>query len=296
MCCCCVIGLRPMHNDLFPQPSDLSADRLLRDRVAEAIVRKCGGSGAVAERIGAILRQAYDEVIDMPRTGRWSIAQLEKTEKTYIGTKVEILVRHMLGAAKGNKLDLSIDGVEVDIKNSVGTSWSIPEEALGEVCLGILGDDKAGRFSVGVFIPRGELLNEGRNRDRKGTLSRAGRQEVRWLSENALMPPNVFEKMPASVREEILNPDVGGTERLSRFLCANPYKELTRNLVLSIAQQRDPMKRLRKNGGVRDVLMEKGFRLLSGRDDRNELDVLGLQIAPDSFVCVPVALDIPKRA
>lgn len=232
----------------------------------------------------------------MPRTGRWSIEQLEKTEKTYIGTKVEILVRHMLGAPKGSKLDLSIDGVEVDIKNTVGTTWSIPEEALGEVCLGILGDDKTARFSVGVFVPRNELLNEGRNRDRKRTLSRAGRQEVHWLAENALMPPNVFERMPSTVREEVLDPDVGGTERLSRFLCANPYQELTRSLVLSIAQQRDPMKRLRKNGGVRDVLMEKGFRLLSGRDDKNELDVLGLQIAQDSFVCIPIALDTAKRA
>ena len=39
------------------------------------------------------LREALDEVIDTPRTGRFTLSQLEKTEKTYIGTKVEILVR-----------------------------------------------------------------------------------------------------------------------------------------------------------------------------------------------------------
>lgn len=71
---------------------------------------------------GNLLRAALDEVIDMPRTGRFSLDQLEKTEKTYIGTKVEIIFRDIFKLQKGNKLDLLIDGLEVDVKNTIGNA------------------------------------------------------------------------------------------------------------------------------------------------------------------------------
>lgn len=58
--------------------------------------------------MGQLIRQAYDEVVDMPRTRRWSLGQLASTEKTYVGTKVEILVQHWLGLDRGINLDLSI--------------------------------------------------------------------------------------------------------------------------------------------------------------------------------------------
>ncbi|MBK8006821.1 MAG: hypothetical protein IPK12_23875 [Gemmatimonadetes bacterium] len=51
--------------------------------------------------LGDIVRQAIDEVVDGPRTGRWDIDQLTKTEKTYIGTKVEIIVRNELDLDAG---------------------------------------------------------------------------------------------------------------------------------------------------------------------------------------------------
>ncbi|MFN8151440.1 MAG: NaeI family type II restriction endonuclease [Solirubrobacterales bacterium] len=40
---------------------------------------------------GGVIRQSIDEVLDGPRTGRWGFEQLEKTEKTYVGTKIEIV-------------------------------------------------------------------------------------------------------------------------------------------------------------------------------------------------------------
>ena len=73
-----------------------------------------------------LFRQAVDEVIDAPRTNRFTIGELEKTEKTYLGTKVEILLRDFLKLPKGKILDLSVDGVEVDIKNTMQRAWTIP--------------------------------------------------------------------------------------------------------------------------------------------------------------------------
>jgi len=68
--------------------TDISVDPQLQV-VATALLGISGFKRIVAKE----LRRALDEVIDGPRTGRYSVEQLEKTEKTYIGTKVEILIR-----------------------------------------------------------------------------------------------------------------------------------------------------------------------------------------------------------
>ena len=84
----------------------------------------------LTQEIPQIIRRAIDEVIDAPRTNRFILSETEKTEKTYLGTKIEILLRAYLGLPKGNVLDLSIAGVETDIKNTMGSNWTIPMEAL----------------------------------------------------------------------------------------------------------------------------------------------------------------------
>jgi len=47
---------------------------------------------SMSERFGSAIRQSFDEVFDGQRTGRYSLPQLSKVEKTYIGTKVEIVI------------------------------------------------------------------------------------------------------------------------------------------------------------------------------------------------------------
>jgi len=79
-----------------------------------------------AARFGAAIRQSIDEVLDGPRTGRWAFTQLEKTEKTYVGTKLEIVVRTSLGLEPGAVLDLDIEGEPVDIKWGMNSGWQIP--------------------------------------------------------------------------------------------------------------------------------------------------------------------------
>src|SRR5216684_4038154 len=87
------------------------------------------------EVFGAAIRRAIDEVLDGPRTGRFLVSQLEATEKTYIGTKIEIVVRSSLGLKREGPLDTLVVGHTVDIKWSATQGWMIPTEALGELCL-----------------------------------------------------------------------------------------------------------------------------------------------------------------
>jgi len=58
-----------------------------------------------------------------------TLGETEKTEKTYLGTKIEILIRKFFKFPKG-LLDLHIEGHDVDIKNTVGGNWMIPTEAI----------------------------------------------------------------------------------------------------------------------------------------------------------------------
>ena len=63
------------------------------DPVLEAVTQRLEGFAGpdVVATFGHAIRQSIDEVLDGPRTGRWGFEQLEKTEKTYVGTKLEIV-------------------------------------------------------------------------------------------------------------------------------------------------------------------------------------------------------------
>lgn len=77
-------------------PPGLPDEKILKD-LEHAILKNVGGIEALKEEFPKMIRKSLDEVIDTPRTGRLTIDQIEKTEKTYIGTKVEILFRNMIG-------------------------------------------------------------------------------------------------------------------------------------------------------------------------------------------------------
>ena len=126
-------------------------------------------------RFGAAIRRSLDEVVDGQRTGRYSIDELSKVEKTYIGTKVEILVQAEFGLQEGLRMDYSVAGHEVDAKWSKNHGgWMIPREAIGELCLCLTADDE-GQSSgwawcgplAGVFGRQGTKI-ERRNSTKTG--------------------------------------------------------------------------------------------------------------------------------
>lgn len=77
-----------------------------------------GGQDRLEEKLRSFFRSAIDEVIDTSRSGRFYFKQLEKTEKTYLGTKFEILLRDWLQVPKGVRMDLLVGGREVDVKST----------------------------------------------------------------------------------------------------------------------------------------------------------------------------------
>ena len=248
--------------------------------------------GCLESIFGELLRQALDEVIDMRRTRRFSIDELEKTEKTYIGTKVEILLRSYFSLEKGRLLDLLIAGIEVDVKNTVGSTWMIPREAINHICILLQPNDDQSAFNVGLIICRDRALTAGSNQDSKRSVSAAGKREILWLIYDGRLPKNFFLHIQSSQRESILSLR-NDTERLAAMFMVFQGEVLARELVEAVASQSDYMKRLRRNGGARDILDREGFKLMWGGNlsDREKLEFLGYQgITKKHFVCLPISM------
>jgi hypothetical protein len=267
------VPLRPEHPD-FP---------VLKPLVA-ALLRAAGGMSNLAQDVPQLIRKAIDEVIDAPRTNRFTLSETEKTEKTYLGTKIEILLRAHLKLPKGRILDLAVGGVETDIKNTMGGNWTIPMEAFGHPCLLIKENEKKATCSVGFIIARDEYLNPGQNRDAKRSFSVNGLQNAWWLLKDDPYPPNFWEAMPLKQRQMIMQAG-GGTARIAALFRAVQKRPISRLIVQAIAQQDDYMKRLRRNGGARDVLVREGIAILWGQADRSIISRLKLgPVGPDEFI------------
>ncbi len=240
------------------------------------------------ESFGQAIRQSIDEVLDGPRTGRWSLAQLAKTEKTYVGTKVEIVVRASLGLDPGTILDLDIDGQPVDIKWAMNSGWQIPQEAIGQLCLCIGGLEGLSRFQVGLVRCREELLNPGENRDRKRTLSAAGRAAMTLLVPSSPLPVNFVEQMDHAVRIAVTGEPTIQT-RVTKLFTLLPRTPIPRNAVATVARTTgDPLRRIRSDTRAGDPL--GGMRIFSAKYGNPVVEALGYpRLGRDEFMSIPKA-------
>lgn len=266
--------IKPEHPD-YPVLKTLEA----------ALLKGGGGLARIQQEVPQLIRRAIDEVIDAPRTGRQRLAQIEKTEKTYIGTKIEVLVRDFFGFPKG-LLDLDIDGQDVDIKNTIGNNWMIPNEAIGKPCILIAADETTAICQFGLIVCRLEYLSTGANRDAKRTISRDKFSNILWLLVNQPYPPNFWERVdPQAARRIMLGNS--GNERIIQLFREVQRQRVHRDIIAAVARQKDYMKRLRRNGGARDTLAREKIAVLSGHYDTGIIAQLGLgTIGPDEFIAV----------
>ena len=239
--------------------------------VLEFFLKKTG----FHEQAAITLRQALDEVIDGMRTGRWSIDALEKTEKTYIGTKVEILFKFDFDLPDGQKLDTRIEGEEVDIKCTVLRDWMIPSEAVGELCLLVRIDDLRSKFWIGLVRADPSLLRTGKNRDEKTSISSEGKKNIHWIIEGGQLPSNLLADLEPEIRETIFS-HRGGQARINELFRLVQNRIIPRVAIETVARQKDPMKRVRD---ARIALSREGILILGHQGNDPDLArKLGLPI------------------
>jgi len=260
----------------------LSDQKIIND-IERAILKNVGGMAGLEENFPKLIRRAIDEVIDTPRTGRLMLEQIEKTEKTYIGTKVEILFRSFIRFPKGI-LDLNVDGVDVDIKNTVTGNWMIPNEAVGKPCILIEADEDKAVCWLGIIVAHMESLTKGANRDQKRSISKEGRQNIRWLLEKYPYPANFWRGFEPKKAWKIFQHEHANA-RLEHLFRESLGRPIPRAVIEGVAQQKDYMKRLRKNGGARDILASEKIAILSGAYDKDLISRLGLPACgKDEFI------------
>ncbi len=266
-------------------------------RIEAEILRRAKGPEKFRATLPTLVRQALDDVIDNLRTGRRTVAELEKTEKAYIGTRVEILVRDYLDLPKG-KLDLRLDGLDVDIKNTIGNNWMIGAEILGMPCILVASDEGRHFCYFGIIIARPEYLTAKPNRDAKRGVNAAGFQHIYWMLREEPYPPSFWAGVEEEVAEHILDFEgCGGTERIRRLFTEVQRRPVPREVIAGVARQRDFMKRLRRNGGARDHLVKQGIALLSGNVHAGLIKELGLpQCESDEFISLSPETEVELEA
>ena len=200
----------------------------------------------MVERFGTAIRQSFDEVFDGQRTGRYCLPQLSKVEKTYIGTKVEIIVQAEFGLQRGRHMDYLVAGEEVDAKWSMKSGgWMIPNEAVGELCLCLTADDEKSIFSVGLIRAEEDRLRSSRNQDRKRRFSPDGLRAMSWLAHDSPLAENLLLHLPAELRAAILDYELSGQGRINQLFRLVQGRLIRREVVLTVAQQADGPKRVR---------------------------------------------------
>lgn len=229
-------------------------------------------------KLGELVVDALEFVLDPVRTGRTKIAELDNVEKTFIGLKVEHFVRDLLDAPKGIR-DLVLAGHDVDVKNTVRTPWAwmIPPETyrLEEPCLLIAASEDTRRAAMGLIVARDEYLGAP-NRDSKRGIRVGAHKDILWLASNVPWPSDRWEGIDMARFRE-LRKIKGGSKRAAQFFEENLQKPIHRSVVQALLfDQHDYMKRLRGNKGARDLLEPRGIALLSGMYDSEKIERLGM--------------------
>jgi hypothetical protein len=240
--------------------------------------------------IGVIIRDSIDRVVQTPKSGRRFYDDLEPTEKTYIGSCVEIDLRSKLQLGRGPKMDLLVAGHDTDVKFSrLFGGWMIPEEAYGKACILISADDSTSRFFAGIIIANVEYLRTGKNKDKKLGIKAAARANILWLFQSEPYPRNFWLDVPKDVIDRISN-GTSGNERMTTFVSEVLDRPFSRKIVEDVGAQDDFMRRIRADSqaknGTRDVLLKEGILVVHGHrtGTRAMMKKFGIDLRHDMFI------------
>jgi hypothetical protein len=113
-----------------------------------------------------VLRDTLDQLYDGQHSGRWAYEQVHKTEKTHMGTLVEINLHRRFGFGDDDATDYRIGGIEVDCKYSMSYGgWELPPESIDHLCLVITATDQSSSWTAGLIRVREGALRGRPNRD-----------------------------------------------------------------------------------------------------------------------------------
>jgi Restriction endonuclease NaeI len=256
---------------------DLPEDTDLPLSAVEAELHRLDPTGAA---VAGVLRDTFDQLYDGQHSGRWAYEQLRKTEKTHMGTLVEINLHRRFGFDDGDATDYRIAGVEVDCKYSMSYGgWELPPEAVGHICLLVTANDADASWTAGLIRVRETNLRGAANRDAKRQLTALSRPRIRELwPGHGRLAENLFLRLDPQVRRRIFAAP-SGQARTNELFRSVPRRIIRRAELATVAQQDDFMKRARGNGGARTHLRREGILVLGHQDGDPQIAfALGLPV------------------
>ncbi|MDG4668623.1 NaeI family type II restriction endonuclease [Mycobacterium sp. 236(2023)] len=241
------------------------------------------------DRVATVIRDTFDQLYDGQHTGRWNFADLHKTEKTHMGTLVEINLHREFDFEDGDKTDYRIADVEVDCKYSMKPfGWMLPPEVIGEIALLVSANDESSAWQAGLLRVTPENTRGTQNRDAKTSLSLVGRGRIRrlWVDHPGLAP-NLFHQLDAVTRDAIFAAKSArgsqhGQARVNELFRRVHGQIVRRAELATVAQQDDFMKRARGNGGARSALRAEGILVLGHQEN-------------DPLVARALGLPVPRK-
>lgn len=263
------------------------------------------------DRFRWTLRDSLDELLDGQRTGRWCYQQLTKTEKTYLGTAIEINLTKEFSIPDGIDLDWNIEGTDVDCKFSKDIGgWEIPMEMY--VCLDhgsrsgradhpalvVWMNDDENEWAAGLLRITDERLRwktengarvRGYNRDNKRRIGDGYLRSIFWLwgGLHGDLPTNLLLKLSLEDRGAILAAGLSGQARVNELFRRVPGRLINRQVVLAVGQQDDAPKRVRD---ARIALRKDGIIILGHSRSHSAISkALGLE-SPEKGAWMSVRL------
>ncbi|GAB3240899.1 hypothetical protein GCM10027456_07360 [Kineosporia babensis] len=244
---------------------------------------------SVRERFRWVLRDSLDELLDGQRTGRWSYGHLTKTEKSHLGTTVEVNLTKEFAIVDGSDLDWKVQGKELDCKFSKDFGgWEIPMEmykceAHAErsgkqdyPALLVWMSDDSSEWAVGLISVTDERLRwkkkkqgeepaRAYNRDNKRKIDPRAYKDIYWFwggIQNDL-PVNTLLNMDEITRSRIFSDETSGQRRVNELFVCMQGEIIRRPVVLTVGQQDDAPKRARD---ARDQLRDRGYLILGHQE------------------------------
>lgn len=163
-------------------------DSLLVEQLEKAILKNAGGLGKFKKEIPLLLRRAIDEVIDSPRTNRFTLDETKINERIYLGTKIRLWIRTLLKLPNEKTSNLSFGETQIGLQSTICQTWSVPSEFIGNPCLLVKSDERRAVCSVGTLMIRDKLLNAAEKSSGRRVISSAGIENIRWILKDEPLP------------------------------------------------------------------------------------------------------------
>lgn len=194
------------------------------------------------------IRESLDQVLDGPRTGRYRYSELRKTEQTHVGTIVEINIGKAFSLSDGKRMDYTVAGVDVDCKYSKNMwEWQFPLEATGHITLLTWANDSTSRWSAGLWrVNEEHLARRGKgNQDKKRTMYKPGREEIRWLWREYPLDENLLLHLDPAITDAIFS-QRSGMQAMNELFRRVQGRIVRREVILTVGKQRDAPRRARQ--------------------------------------------------